>query len=69
LRDLIQQIALCDRHCGYRRIAWKLKREHGLIVNAKRVLRLMREDNLLCLRVRPFPAPPTVGTALRSAPT
>jgi transposase InsO family protein len=54
LRDLIQQIALCDRHCGYRRIAWKLKREHGLIVNAKRVLRLMREDNLLCLRVRPF---------------
>jgi transposase InsO family protein len=54
LRDLIQRIALADRHCGYRRIAWKLKREHGLIVNAKRVLRLMREDNLLCLRVKPF---------------
>lgn len=54
LRDLIQRIALADRHCGYRRITRKLKREHGLIVNAKRVLRLMREDNLLCLRVKPF---------------
>ena len=54
LRDLIQRIALADRHCGYRRITWKLKREHALIVNAKRVLRLMREDNLLCLRVKPF---------------
>ena len=54
LRDLIQHIALADRHCGYRRITWKLKREHGLIVNAKRVLRLMREDNLLCLRAKPF---------------
>ncbi len=54
LRDLIQRIALDDRHCGYRRIARKLKRDHGLIVNAKRVLRLMREDNLLCLRVKPF---------------
>jgi transposase InsO family protein len=54
LRDLIQRIALDDRHCGYRRIAKTLKRDHGLIVNAKRVLRLMREDNLLCLRVKPF---------------
>lgn len=54
LRDLIQRIALADRHCGYRRIAWTLRREHGLIVNTKRVLRLMREDNLLCLRVKPF---------------
>ncbi len=54
MRDLIQRIALADRHCGYRRIARKLKREHGLIVNAKRVLRLMREDNLPCLRAKPF---------------
>ena len=29
-------------------------RRQGLIVNAKRVLRLMRADNLLCLRARPF---------------
>jgi transposase InsO family protein len=53
LRDLIQRIALEDRHCGYRRIAQTLRRQ-GLIVNAKRVLRLMREDNLLALRVKPF---------------
>ena len=53
LRHLIQRIALADRHCGYRRVTHSLRRE-GLIVNAKRVLRLMREDNLLSLRTRPF---------------
>jgi len=53
LRDLIQRIALADRHCGYRRVTHTLRRQ-GLIVNAKRVLRLMREDNLLSLRARPF---------------
>jgi putative transposase len=53
LRDLIQRVALEDRHCGYRRVAWTLRRR-GLIVNAKRVLRLMREDNLLALRSKPF---------------
>ena len=34
---------------GYRYITQQLRRE-GLIVNHKRVLRLMREDNLLGLR-------------------
>jgi transposase InsO family protein len=53
LRDLIQRIALADRHCGYRRVTHTLRRE-GLIINAKRVLRLMREDNLLALRSKPF---------------
>jgi putative transposase len=53
LRDLIQRIALDNRHYGYRRIAFALRRQ-GLIVNAKRVLRLTREDNLLVLRRRPF---------------
>jgi putative transposase len=53
LRDAIQRVALADRHYGYRRIAKQLRRE-GWIVNHKRVLRLMREDNLLCLRQRPF---------------
>jgi putative transposase len=53
LRDLIQRIALADRHCGYRRVTHMLRRQ-GLIVNAKRVLRLMREDNLLALRSKPF---------------
>ena len=53
LRDLIQRIALDNRHYGYRRIAHELKRQ-GLIVNAKRVLRLTREDNLLASRAKPF---------------
>jgi putative transposase len=53
LRDLIQRIALDNRYYGYRRIAFQLRRQ-GLIVNAKRVLRLTREDNLLALRGRPF---------------
>jgi transposase InsO family protein len=53
LRDAIQRLSLAHRHYGYRRITAQLRRE-GWIANAKRVLRLMREDNLLCLRVRPF---------------
>jgi putative transposase len=53
LRDEVQRLALADRHCGYRRIAWSLQRA-GWQVNYKRVLRLMREDNLLCLRKKAF---------------
>lgn len=53
VRDAIQRLALAHRHYGYRRIAAQLRRD-GLAVNRKRVLRLMREDNLLCLRARPF---------------
>ena len=53
MRDQIQRISLAHRHYGYRRVAQQLRRE-GHIVNAKRVLRLMREDNLLCLRAKPF---------------
>jgi putative transposase len=53
LRSAIQEIALGDRHCGYRRIHEALKRR-GWAVNHKRVLRLMREDNLLALRHQGF---------------
>ena len=53
VRDAIQRLALKDRHCGYRRIGRLLKRE-GWVVNHKRVLRLMREDNLLGIRRRRF---------------
>ena len=53
LRDAIQRIALENRHYGYRRICRQLGRE-GFTANHKRVLRLMRQDNLLCLRKRPF---------------
>jgi transposase InsO family protein len=53
LRDAIQRLALTHRHYGYRRIAALLGRE-GWQANHKRVLRLMREDNLLCLRKAAF---------------
>jgi len=57
LRDRIQRIALAHRHYGYRRVTAELRRE-GWAVNHKRVLRIAREDNLLCLRRRAF-VPPT----------
>ena len=44
---------MANRRYGYRRITALLGRE-GRPVNHKRVLRVMREDNLLCLRLRPF---------------
>lgn len=53
LRDAIQRLALAHRHYGYRRITALLRRD-GWAVNHKRVLRLMREDNLLCLRSKAF---------------
>ena len=53
VRDAIQRVALVNRRYGYRRIAAQLRRE-GFVVNHKRVLRLMRQDNLLVLRTRPF---------------
>jgi putative transposase len=53
LRDAIQRLALKDRHYGYRRIGRLLKRE-GWIVNHKRILRRMREDNLLSIGCRRF---------------
>jgi putative transposase len=53
LRDHIQRVAL-DWPCyGYRRISARLHRQ-GITANHKRVLCLMREDNLLCLRKRRF---------------
>jgi putative transposase len=54
LRDAIQREALSRRHRGgYRPITRALK-SNGWVVNHKRVLRLMREDNLLSIRRRRF---------------
>ncbi|RWE22716.1 IS3 family transposase [Mesorhizobium sp.] len=53
LRDIIQKLALGNVHYGYRRIGALVRRE-GWQVNHKCVLRIMSEDNLLCLRARPF---------------
>jgi putative transposase len=49
LRDQIQEIALEFPGYGYRRITVEL-RNRGYAVNHKRVLRLMRADNLLCFK-------------------
>jgi len=53
VRDAIQRIALEFPCYGSRRVAFELERR-GYAVNRKRVQRLMREDNLLCLRRRKF---------------
>jgi putative transposase len=53
LRDAMQQVALEFPAYGYRRITFELNRR-GFGVNHKRVLRLMRADNLLCLRHKSF---------------
>ena len=49
VRNEIQRIAVEFPAYGYRRITAEL-RNRGYSVNHKRVLRLMREDNLLCVR-------------------
>ena len=53
LRDAIQRIALEWPSYGRPRITAELRRQ-GWKVNPKRVNRLMREDNLLCVRKRKF---------------
>src|SRR5437588_5027430 len=54
VRSAIQQIAVEHRRrYGYRRIAAELRRR-GMLVNNKRVARIMREDNLLGVQPRAF---------------
>jgi hypothetical protein len=53
LRDAIQRIALEWPCYGRPRMVKELRRQ-GWVVNPKRVRRLMREDNLLCVRQRKF---------------
>jgi putative transposase len=54
LRSTIQQIGLEHRRrYGYRRVTAELRRR-GMIVNHKRVSRMMREDNLLAVQPRAF---------------
>ena len=53
IRDEMQKIALESAAYGYRRITVEVQRR-GFDINHKRVLRMMREDNLLCVRRRPF---------------
>ena len=53
IRDQMQKVALESSAYGYRRVTAELRRR-GFDVNHKRVLRMMREDNLLCVRRRAF---------------
>jgi putative transposase len=54
VRSAIQQIALEHRRrYGYRRVSAELRRR-GMLVNHKRVARIMREDNLLAVQPRQF---------------
>jgi putative transposase len=54
VRSTIQKIfAEHKRRYGYRRVSAELRRR-GMLVNHKRVARLMREDNLLAVQPRAF---------------
>jgi transposase InsO family protein len=59
LRDSIQRICLEHRrHYGYRRITAEL-RHRGMLVNRKRVARLMQQDNLIAITNRKYVVPTT----------
>ena len=58
LLSQIQMLCLKHKYYGYRRITACLRRQ-GQVVNAKRIQRLMREDNLIALRRKPFAPPPS----------
>jgi transposase InsO family protein len=67
LRDEIQRIALEFPCYGWPRMTAELRRR-GWRVNHKRVYRLMREDNLLCLRKRKFVVTTNSNHGLRVYP-
>ena len=53
LRDAIQRLVLKHCYYGYRHIVMLLQRK-GPTIGAKKVRRLIREDNLLAIRSRKF---------------
>jgi putative transposase len=54
VRTTIQEVVLAHhRRYGYRRVTVDLHRR-GMIINHKRVLRIMRADNLLAIRYRKY---------------
>ncbi len=63
LRSALQCICLRHRRYGYRRVTAAL-RYAGFAANHKRVLRLMKQDNLLALRKRKFVVTTESGHAL-----
>ena len=67
LRDAIEQIVLAFPGYGYRRVTKALARE-GWAVNHKRVLRVMRQESLLCQLKRRFAVTTDSAHALRTYP-
>lgn len=67
LRQTIERIALEMPTYGYRPMTAELHRR-GLVVNRKHVLRLMRQDNLLCRRKRSFIATTDSAHSLKVFP-
>lgn len=53
LRERLHRLSLAHPYYGYRRLTHQLRRD-GHVVNAKRVLRLMQEDNLFALRRKKY---------------
>jgi len=67
LADRIEEIALAYPFYGYRRITAQLHRQR-IRVNHKRVLRLMRDKNLLCRARKAFKATTNSAHSLRKYP-
>ncbi len=67
LAEAIEQIALDFPSYGYRRITAELHRQR-LKVNHKRVLRLMRDKNLLCKARKSFKATTDSSHGLKKYP-
>ncbi len=62
-RDAVQRLSLAHPFYGYRRVT-ALMRQAGWAMNRKRVQRLRRSDNLLCVTGRTF-RPPTTDSRHR----
>ncbi len=67
LRDAIERVVLDFPGYGYRRVTKTLRRE-GWNVNHKRVLRVMRQESLLCQLARRFVVTTDTGHGLRTYP-
>ena len=67
LRDAIERIVLEFPGYGYRRVTKTLQRE-GWVVNHKRVLRVMREESLLCQIKKRFKSTTDSSHSMRKYP-
>jgi putative transposase len=67
LRDAIELIVLAFPGYGYRRVTKTLQRE-GVLVNHKRVLRVMQQESLLCQLERRWVTTTESGHGLRTYP-